>query len=59
MTAHPPSADPATHGSISLAFDGGQSALRVRVIPDGRTGSGPGYTHSANSIQATVKAIGS
>ncbi|MFC5261831.1 N-acetylglucosamine kinase [Kribbella qitaiheensis] len=57
MTAHPPSADPAARAPIRLAFDGGQSALRVRVIPDGRTGSGPGYTHSANSIQATVDAV--
>src|SRR5215207_5914656 len=55
MTAHPPTH--AAQGPIRLAFDGGQSALRVRVIPDGRTGSGPGYTHSTNSIQATVEAV--
>jgi N-acetylglucosamine kinase-like BadF-type ATPase len=57
MTAHPPASAPAERGPIRLAFDGGQSALRVRVIPDGRTGSGPGYRHSANSIQATVDAV--
>jgi N-acetylglucosamine kinase-like BadF-type ATPase len=41
----------------SLAFDGGQSALRLRVIPDGRTGVGPGYTHGATSFQATLDAV--
>jgi N-acetylglucosamine kinase-like BadF-type ATPase len=42
---------------IRLAFDGGQSALRLRVLPDGRTGSGPGYTHGTNSVRATLDAI--
>ncbi|GAA1563445.1 BadF/BadG/BcrA/BcrD ATPase family protein [Kribbella sancticallisti] len=40
-----------------LAFDGGQSAIRLRVLPDGRTGQGPGYRHGANSLQATLDAI--
>ena len=42
---------------IRLAFDGGQSALRLRVHPDGRTGVGPGYTHGATSFQATLDAV--
>ncbi|GAB2560991.1 N-acetylglucosamine kinase [Kribbella endophytica] len=42
---------------INLAIDGGQSALRLRVLPDGRTGHGPGYQHGPNSFAATVEAI--
>ncbi|ONI67693.1 hypothetical protein BWI15_31860 [Kribbella sp. ALI-6-A] len=42
---------------ISLAVDGGQSTLRLRVLPDGRTGSGPGYQHGPNSLAATIDAI--
>lgn len=40
-----------------LAFDGGQSALRLRVIPSGITAEGPGYAHGTNSLQATLQAI--
>ncbi|MEV6287943.1 BadF/BadG/BcrA/BcrD ATPase family protein [Kribbella sp. NPDC051770] len=42
---------------INLAIDGGQSALRLRVLPDGRTGGGPGYQHIADSRPATLAAI--
>ncbi|WP_432943614.1 N-acetylglucosamine kinase [Kribbella sp. CA-253562] len=50
--------DPAVgSGMISLAIDGGQSALRLRILPDGRTGRGPGYQHGPNSLTATVDAI--
>ncbi|TDU89731.1 N-acetylglucosamine kinase-like BadF-type ATPase [Kribbella voronezhensis] len=41
---------------IRLAVDGGQSALRLRVVDDGRTGTGPGYTHSS-SVQGMLDAI--
>jgi N-acetylglucosamine kinase-like BadF-type ATPase len=41
---------------IRLAVDGGQSALRLRVI-DGRTGTGPGYRHSVNGVQDMLDAI--
>lgn len=40
-----------------LAFDGGQSALRLRVLPSGITSEGPGYAHGTNSLQATLQAI--
>lgn len=40
-----------------LAFDGGQSALRLRVLPSGITAEGPGYAHGTNSLQATLQAI--
>jgi N-acetylglucosamine kinase-like BadF-type ATPase len=42
---------------INLAIDGGQSALRLRVLPDGRTGHGPGYQHGPDCFAATVEAI--
>ncbi|GAB3826644.1 N-acetylglucosamine kinase [Kribbella italica] len=42
---------------INLAIDGGQSGLRLRVLPDGRTGRGPGYQHGPDSRAATVEAI--
>jgi N-acetylglucosamine kinase-like BadF-type ATPase len=41
----------------SVAVDGGQSALRLRVLPDGRCGRGPGYTHGDDAVQATVTAV--
>lgn len=41
----------------SLAFDGGQSGLRMRVIPGGITSVGPGFVHGAGSFQATVDAV--
>ncbi|NEA33203.1 BadF/BadG/BcrA/BcrD ATPase family protein [Streptomyces sp. SID13031] len=40
-----------------LAFDGGQSAIRLRVLPTRVTAEGPGHTHGANSLQATLDAI--
>ncbi|MEV8377310.1 BadF/BadG/BcrA/BcrD ATPase family protein [Kribbella sp. NPDC056861] len=40
-----------------LAFDGGQSALRLRVLPSGVVAEGPGHTHSSNSLQATLDAV--
>lgn len=40
-----------------LAFDGGQSALRLRVLPSRTTAEGPGYTHNPNSHQSTLQAI--
>jgi N-acetylglucosamine kinase-like BadF-type ATPase len=42
---------------IQLAVDGGQSALRLRVIADGRVGTGPGYRHGSNSVQNILDAI--
>ena len=41
---------------IRVAVDGGQSALRLRVL-GGRTGTGPGYKHSSNSVQNMLDAI--
>ncbi|HET6740581.1 MAG TPA: BadF/BadG/BcrA/BcrD ATPase family protein [Kribbella sp.] len=41
-----------------IAIDGGQSALRLRVLPGGRTGSGPGYTHGPDAVQKLLDAIG-
>jgi N-acetylglucosamine kinase-like BadF-type ATPase len=43
---------------IRLAVDGGQSALRLRVVADGRTGTGPGYRHGTDSVQGILDAIG-
>lgn len=40
-----------------LAFDGGQSALRLRVLPTGTTAEGPGHTHGPNTLQSTLTAI--
>ncbi|MFF0339039.1 N-acetylglucosamine kinase [Kribbella sp. NPDC004875] len=40
-----------------IAIDGGQSALRLRVLPDGRTGAGPGYTHGPDALQGMLDAI--
>lgn len=42
---------------IRLAVDGGQSALRLKVLPDGRTGTGPGYTHGGDTRQATLESL--
>ncbi|TDD57070.1 ATPase [Kribbella antibiotica] len=42
---------------VNLAVDGGQSALRLRVLPTGRTGSGPGYTHGAAANERMLDAI--
>jgi N-acetylglucosamine kinase-like BadF-type ATPase len=35
-----------------LAFDGGQSAIRLRVLPSRVTAQGPGYTHGSNTLEA-------
>lgn len=40
-----------------IAIDGGQSALRLRVLPSGRTGQGPGYTHGPDAISKLLDAI--
>ncbi|MFD7153419.1 N-acetylglucosamine kinase [Kribbella sp. NPDC059898] len=40
-----------------IAIDGGQSALRLRVLPSGRTGSGPGYTHGPDAMAKLLDAI--
>ncbi|MFC0628158.1 N-acetylglucosamine kinase [Kribbella deserti] len=42
---------------LAIAVDGGQSGLRLRVLPDGRGGSGPGYTHGDKGIAATLAAV--
>jgi N-acetylglucosamine kinase-like BadF-type ATPase len=42
---------------IQLAVDGGQSALRLRVVADGRTGTGPGYKHGSNNVQEMLDAV--
>ncbi|MFI6595512.1 N-acetylglucosamine kinase [Nonomuraea sp. NPDC050536] len=39
-----------------VAVDGGQSALRLRVLPEGRTGAGPGYAH-AGGVPAIVESV--
>ncbi|MFC9687087.1 N-acetylglucosamine kinase [Kribbella sp. NPDC056951] len=43
---------------VNVAIDGGQSALRLRVLPTGATGVGPGYTHGPNAADHMLKAIG-
>jgi N-acetylglucosamine kinase-like BadF-type ATPase len=40
-----------------IAIDGGQSALRLRVLPSGRTGAGPGYTHGPDALHRMLDAI--
>jgi N-acetylglucosamine kinase-like BadF-type ATPase len=40
-----------------IAIDGGQSALRLRVIPSRRTGKGPGYTHGPDAVTKLLDAI--
>src|SRR5438093_1242546 len=45
------------HGMISGAIDGGQSALRLRVVPGGKVGTGPGYVHGPNSPRHLLDAI--
>ena len=40
-----------------IAIDGGQSALRLRVLPSGRTGRGPGYTHGPDALPRMLAAI--
>lgn len=42
--------------TIKVAVDGGQSALRLRVIGS-RTGTGPGFTHGSNTVQDMLDAI--
>ncbi|MGW1343877.1 N-acetylglucosamine kinase [Kribbella sp. NPDC002412] len=41
----------------SVAIDGGQSALRLRVLPTGQVGTGPGYVHGPDSIPRSLEAI--
>ncbi|WP_427887192.1 N-acetylglucosamine kinase [Kribbella sp. GL6] len=40
-----------------IAIDGGQSALRLRVLPSGRTGTGPGYTHGPDAMPKLLDAV--
>jgi N-acetylglucosamine kinase-like BadF-type ATPase len=40
-----------------IAIDGGQSALRLRVLPSQRTGAGPGYTHGPDALRRMLDAI--
>jgi N-acetylglucosamine kinase-like BadF-type ATPase len=42
---------------VSVAIDGGQSALRLRIVPGGKVGAGPGYIHGPNSLQQVLDAI--
>lgn len=41
----------------SIAIDGGQSALRLRVVPRGRVGQGPGYVHGPTSMEHLLGSI--
>jgi len=43
--------------SVNVAIDGGQSALRLRVLPSGRTGAGPGYIHGPDAVDQMIAAI--
>jgi N-acetylglucosamine kinase-like BadF-type ATPase len=43
--------------SINVAIDGGQSALRLRVLPTGETGTGPGYIHGSDAADHMLEAI--
>ncbi|WP_329004714.1 hypothetical protein OHA18_15150 [Kribbella sp. NBC_00709] len=40
-----------------IAIDGGQSALRLRVLPSGRIGEGPGYIHGPDALGRMLDAI--
>jgi N-acetylglucosamine kinase-like BadF-type ATPase len=40
-----------------IAIDGGQSALRLRVVPGGRLGQGPGHVHGPDHLQQMLSAI--
>ena len=40
-----------------IAIDGGQSALRLRVLPGGRVGQGPGHVHGPDNLQQMLSAI--
>lgn len=40
-----------------IAIDGGQSALRLRVVPTGRVGTGPGHAHGPDSLPNMLDAI--
>ncbi|WP_405063282.1 hypothetical protein OG474_17050 [Kribbella sp. NBC_01505] len=42
---------------VDVAIDGGQSALRLRVLPTNRTATAPGYTHGPNAADQMLKAI--
>lgn len=38
----------------AIAVDGGQSAIRAVMIPEGVTATGPGIIHSANGVEVTL-----
>jgi N-acetylglucosamine kinase-like BadF-type ATPase len=40
-----------------VAVDGGQSGLRLRRLPGGRTGTGPGYAHVSDGVGALVESV--
>lgn len=44
-------------GVSRAAVDGGQSGLRLRLLPEGREGRGPGYAHSADGVKATIESV--
>ncbi|MFK4083477.1 N-acetylglucosamine kinase [Kribbella sp. NPDC020789] len=43
--------------SVDVAIDGGQSALRLRVLPTGATGTGAGYIHGPAAADHMLAAI--
>ncbi|WP_170284746.1 N-acetylglucosamine kinase [Kribbella amoyensis] len=47
----------ADNGPATVAIDGGQSSLRLRVLADGRTGEGPGFVHGGDTVQDTLAAV--
>ncbi|GAA1709692.1 BadF/BadG/BcrA/BcrD ATPase family protein [Kribbella yunnanensis] len=42
---------------VNVAIDGGQSALRLRVLPTGATGVGSGYIHGPHATDHMLEAI--
>lgn len=42
---------------MNVAVDGGQSGLRLRLLPEGPEGRGPGYAHSADGVTATIESV--
>lgn len=40
-----------------VAIDGGQSALRLKLLPDGAVGTGPGYVHSPDPVGMMIDAV--
>ncbi|GAA0574060.1 hypothetical protein HPO96_16980 [Kribbella sandramycini] len=43
--------------TLHVAIDGGQSALRLRVLETNRTGTAPGYTHGPGALETLLTAI--